>query len=568
MTAATIDVTRQAEQIVIGTAMTTPAHADEMLGLVAVDQLGTPAHRAIWRAVAGLRQRGEPTDPAAVAAALLAAEELHKAGGAAYLHTCMEAVPVTAQGPHYAGLVTEAAHQRGTQLAAEVTRRAGETADPIARRALLDQARAALDALETAGTAKPAARMVRLMSAKGIKPKRVRWMWAGRVPVGEITLVAGREGAGKSTFLAWMVRAITRGELPGEFFGQPRAVLYAAAEDSWAYTVVPRLIASGADLDLAYRVEVVDQEHGHATLTLPKDTAEVMAAGAEVDAAVLMLDPGLSFLDDRIDTYRTPEVRPALEALRRHAERYGLSVVMLCHFNKGQGTDVLTKIAGSRAFAEVARAALAVAVDEPDEDDDEQDQADERTVILSQAKNNLGRSDHPNLTYVIRDTIVETEDGDAHVGRLHWTGESKRTAEQALNGVRRKKPKGSTAQMLIDFISGKFRPVESKEIEAAHPDINPGTVRSTLARLAKRGDLVQPHRGYYSLPSTRTPATTATTATTPAQSVCVSERADATSATEVAEVAVVAPATGPRAGATTPDDLWSVPLIEPAEDAA
>ncbi|MCT2280314.1 AAA family ATPase, partial [Micromonospora chalcea] len=123
------------------------------------------------------------------------------------------------------------------------------------------------------------ARKVRLVPASTIKPRRVRWLWDGRVPVGEITLVAGREGAGKSTFLAWLARAITLGELPGEFHGQPRAVLYAAAEDAWEYTVVPRLIAAGANMDLVYRVEIEDQEHGQVKMTLPKDTADVLAAG-------------------------------------------------------------------------------------------------------------------------------------------------------------------------------------------------------------------------------------------------------------------------------------------------
>ncbi|MGR6317840.1 hypothetical protein [Micromonospora soli] len=37
------DPTRQAEQIVIGAAMMTVEHADQLLALVAVDQLGTPA---------------------------------------------------------------------------------------------------------------------------------------------------------------------------------------------------------------------------------------------------------------------------------------------------------------------------------------------------------------------------------------------------------------------------------------------------------------------------------------------------------------------------------------------
>ncbi|MEV0881759.1 AAA family ATPase [Micromonospora echinofusca] len=408
------------------------------------------------------------------------------------------------------------------------------------------------------------ARRVRLLAASTIKPKRVRWLWDGRVPVGEITLVAGREGSGKSTFLAWMVRAITRGELPGEFYGLPRAVLYAAAEDSWSYTVVPRLIAADADLNLVYRVEVDDLDHGQARMTLPKDTADVMKAGAEVDAVVLMLDPGLSFLDDKIDTYRTPEVRPALEALRRHAEGHGLSVVMLCHFNKGQGTDVLTKIAGSRAFAEVARAALAVAVDDPDEGEgEEQDQTAERVVILSQAKNNLGRMDQPNLTYAIRDSIVETDDGDTHVGRLHWTGESRRTAEQALNGGghSKRKPLGDTAQMITNYLRAQNGRAALAEIIQALPDVPEGTSKKELRRMVEREQLAQPGRGIYALPGYPfEAATSATSATLPAHTHSLiddDESRDATSATsesgKVAEVAKVAGGQGQyRAGATFP----------------
>lgn len=412
-------------------------------------------------------------------------------------------------------------------------------------------------------------RAVRLKSASGIRPRRVKWLWDGRVPVGEITLVAGREGAGKSTFLAWLVCAITRGELLGEFHGRPRAVLYAAAEDSWAYTVVPRLIAAGADLDMVYRIEVDDLEHGNARMTLPVDNQRVMAAGAEVGASVLMLDPGLSFLDDTIDTYRTPEVRPALESLRHAAERHGMSVIMLCHFNKGQGTDVLTKIAGSRAFAEVARAALAVAVD----DDEDDDQAAERTVILSQAKNNLGRSDHPNLTYAIRDTIVETDDGDAHVGRLVWLGETRRTAEQALNGIKVKKALGDTGQAIINVVQNARRPLTTGEIVVALPDVADGTVKKELRRLLDRGVLTQPSRGVYTTQSGSDRgcpvdgATFATSATLPAHTHSLiddDDRESATSATsgsgKVAKVAVVAGVNGATA---TFDDLWRGTPNEP-----
>jgi hypothetical protein len=50
---------------------------------------------------------------------------------------------------------------------------------------------------------------------------------------------------------------ITRGVLSGEFFGMPKSVLVAAAKDSWSQTIVPRLIAAGADLDRVFRVEII-----------------------------------------------------------------------------------------------------------------------------------------------------------------------------------------------------------------------------------------------------------------------------------------------------------------------
>lgn len=419
-------------------------------------------------------------------------------------------------------------------------------------------------------------RMVRLVSAASMKPKRARWLWEGRVPLGEITLIAGREGAGKSTFLAWMVRAITLGELEGEYQGTPRAVLYAAAEDSWEYTILPRLIAAGADTSLVYRVDVYDQEHGNAKMTLPVDTRDVLQAGLEVGSSVLMLDPGLSFLDDRIDTFRTPEVRPALEALRRHAERARQAVIMLAHFNKGQGTDVLTKISGSRAFAEVARAALAVAVDDTTDDDGDDDRSphdqgddEERTVILSQAKNNLGRMNLPNLTYVIRDAVVETEEGDTHVGRLHWTGHSQRTAEQALNGHgssgKKIRPLGDTSQAITNYLQSKHRPVALSEILQSLPDVQEGTLKKELRRMVDRGQLSQPGRGMYTSTGPLRPATFATSATFPGHTHPKNdddEWGNATSATESGKVAEVA---GGRSGLPPQDDLWAVDLVEPEE---
>src|SRR5581483_1190533 len=121
--------------------------------------------------------------------------------------------------------------------------------------------------------------------ASGIKPRPVRWAWdtaaphapphlrEGRFPIGSLVIAAGRAGVGKSQFAAWMTARITTGTLPGQFWGLPRCAVYAATEDSWAMTIVPRLIAAGADLDKVYRVAVTDDNDIHARLTLPADTS-------------------------------------------------------------------------------------------------------------------------------------------------------------------------------------------------------------------------------------------------------------------------------------------------------
>jgi hypothetical protein len=102
----------------------------------------------------------------------------------------------------------------------------------------------------------------------------VTWLWDARLALGILALLAGREGLGKSSFGYWLAARVTRGELPGEHHGRPRAVLISATEDSWEHTVVPRLIAAGADLDQVFRVEVrvADTTLG---LSLPRDNGEV-----------------------------------------------------------------------------------------------------------------------------------------------------------------------------------------------------------------------------------------------------------------------------------------------------
>lgn len=331
------------------------------------------------------------------------------------------------------------------------------------------------------------ARRYVLTKASTIKPRRVKWGWDKRVPVGEFCLIPGREGIGKSLFLSWMAAELTLGTLPGEFLGQPKAVIIATSEDSWTYTIVPRLMVAGANLDMVHRVET--EEHGR--LILPVDTHLIPEMAREVDAAALMLDPIVSLIADDINVNKSAELRKALEPLRNAAEIGNIMVLALAHFNKAADQDIMSKISGARAWAEVCRAAVALAHDK-----------DADQYVLSQAKNNLGRMDLPHLTYEIEEAFVETEDGTASVGRLVWTGETDVGAEEVMarkpdRSQEKNLANATTSYRITQYVVNVGKLVTAAEIMKAMPDLKLNTIQKTLKRAAEAGTLSNPSRGLY-----------------------------------------------------------------------
>lgn len=279
---------------------------------------------------------------------------------------------------------------------------------------------------ETNGEARTGRRETRVTWADTIEPAPAVWAWeedgSKRIPAGSLVTCAGREGTGKSSFGIWLAARITRGMLPGSFFGTPKKVLYAAMEDSWRYTLVPRLIAAGADLSRIGRIDVVTEENALGALSLPSDGVGLETAIATNDVALLVVDPLMSVMSETIDTYKAHDVRSALEPLVAMADRTGAIICGIAHFNKNKGYDVASLITGSGAFKDVPRAVFGFA------------KSDDGDRVMSQVKNSLGIDELPSLGYRIDQAVVETPTGPAETGRFVLTGESDRSVMDILKG--------------------------------------------------------------------------------------------------------------------------------------
>ncbi|GGO83465.1 hypothetical protein GCM10012289_76980 [Nonomuraea cavernae] len=318
---------------------------------------------------------------------------------------------------------------------------------------------------KTTTAEEPFTRRIKLTSASEIEPEPVMWAWeesgAGRIPAGSLSVAAGREGTGKSSFGIWMAAGITTGTLSGPMFGRPTDVIYVAVEDSWKFTLVPRLIAAGADLARVWRAEVETAELEIGVLSLPTDLSMLEATVTEYGVKLIVLDPLLSLIGEGIDTHKSRPVRTALDPLAALADRTGAVVLGIAHFNKGAGSDPSSLITGSGAFKDVPRSIFGFAVDQED-----------GSRVMTQTKNSLGKLDLPSLAYRIDSAKIETRKGVADVGKFVFDGEAARSVQDILSAGGgdgdQRQDKADTEAFLLDELRGKWRKTTEIQEAAKH----------------------------------------------------------------------------------------------------
>ncbi|MFJ9427569.1 AAA family ATPase [Streptomyces sp. NPDC101249] len=345
-----------------------------------------------------------------------------------------------------------------------------------------------------------AARRLVLTPASTIRMRRVRWLWDttpsgaaptshGRIPLNSLAIAAGGPGLGKSQYAVWLTARITTGTLPGELYGKPRGVIYAATEDSWAYTIAPRLVAAGADMDLVFRVDVRDDEELHARLTLPKDISLMGKAAEAYSVGLLVADPLLSMIDASINDYRAAEVRSALEPLVAAADQHCFTILGLAHFTKAGGADPLSRIAGSGAFGQLIRCLIAFAKQEGEDGVDE--------FVMSLEKNNLGRLGLPSHSYEIQPVTVETDEGPTYVSRFVLGPESMTSVRDVMR-AETNGDVGGSGNEVAEWLQGRLTDLggseEAREVKKAAR--KEGYSDSSVDRAKKKLNIQSKQQGF------------------------------------------------------------------------
>jgi len=197
----------------------------------------------------------------------------------------------------------------------------------------------------------------RVICLADIEPREVAWLWRERIPLGRLTVLAGRPGVGKSFVTVDFASRVSTGMAwpDGSVNESAGGVLFFAAEDDPADTIRPRLDAAGANIERVYYCRNVD-------------LAEIESYIDRVpNCRLVVIDPIGSYLGRYVDAYRENEVRAVLEPLAEIASRRSIAVILVAHTRKAWASFADDSVLGSRAFVGLARAVWHVTKDPHDQ---------------------------------------------------------------------------------------------------------------------------------------------------------------------------------------------------------
>ena len=336
--------------------------------------------------------------------------------------------------------------------------------------------------------------ILRHRRASSYTPEAVEWLWRGRIPQGKITLLAGDPGLGKSQLSAYIAAQISNGgKWPDGSQAPAGAVIFLSAEDGAADTIVPRLIACGANLE---RIEIIDaaivkHEDGSEDIRTFSLRDDLGAMDKMLDgiggAALIVIDPISSYMGRGTDTHNNSDVRSVLEPIKELAERRKTAALCITHLNKGNGGKAHQRFTGSGAFVAAARVAWLVAAEEDD------GHPTGRHLLL-RAKGNLS-SDPGGLAYRIGGVIL----GDGHglkamieTSKIVWDKEPVHVKVDDVlepkNGFKKESKEeapalSSARDFLLDLLNDGPRAVEEIRDEAKAAGVGWRTVETAKAQL-------------------------------------------------------------------------------------
>jgi RecA-family ATPase len=184
------------------------------------------------------------------------------------------------------------------------------------------------------------------------------WLVEDYLPAGEICLLAGDGGVGKTSIWCDLAAALTVGKAslldePGTR-REPKRVAVCTTEDSLAVVIKKRLRRAGANMDnvVAFDCARLPQQWAF------DFTSPIIGQFCEeYRPALMVFDPIQGFVPSGVNMAARNEMRHLLAPLKAIGERTGTTFLIVCHTNK-KLTSGRNRISDSSDIYDIARSVL------------------------------------------------------------------------------------------------------------------------------------------------------------------------------------------------------------------
>ena len=166
----------------------------------------------------------------------------------------------------------------------------------------------------------------RLICAAQVPDEDARFILKPYLPEGQLTLIQGNPGDGKTAFACWLAAKVSTGQSINGIPCEQGNVLMLSVEDDMP-VLKKRFIASGGDVNCCF---FVTNAAG-----LNFNSPEIEEYIQEKNIRLVVFDPLQAFLGAKVDMNRANETRPVLAGLKETAQRNYCATVIISHINKG-----------------------------------------------------------------------------------------------------------------------------------------------------------------------------------------------------------------------------------------
>lgn len=322
-----------------------------------------------------------------------------------------------------------------------------------------------------------------MQRASTITPEVLTWLWPNRIPFGKLTLFAGHPGIGKGMATMYVAACASTGTgwVDCENTNAPIESIIISSEDSPGDTLVPRLMAAGADMDKVIIVPTMKTEKGERAFGLDVDLPALRKElESNPNVKLIIIDPIMNHLGS-LKGNAEQELRAGLTPLGMLADKFGVAVVLVTHFNKSIQSESIQRVGGAMGMVGAVRIAWTFTEDKED---------GHRKMLPLKA--NIA-PDTGGLIYKIVSQVVEINGQSEAVGKIEFGHASHSSVDSSLkndakNGVGKM---DEAKAWLTEFLSdGVAKPVIDIQLAGDSMGFGKSTLLNAAIKIGCKKDEV------------------------------------------------------------------------------